>query len=322
MTADEKKATIRFTQTRSFRGCISDSWKIFALHTKDYLKFLWLHALLAGTGFALFLFLLTRFYVSHFLPTKLYTEMGMECQTAWQLCKPNPADYLLPAISLLLLIVTFYLFKGASVAQIRFYAVTDSLPACGPFSLWKEIRASACRNLLFDSLTTIAYLLPAAIIAAIAWLTTKWVWGLPLLIPTYIYIWVTATIGRQYFLVERLSLKKSFNAATRNGIRSFGGYLLILMLTVVPFIITSLIFILPVTLFPLSAAANGISTLTGNATGLPEYHSAIFISISALAFTVCSLSASIRRWSLSLKTASDKTQTETDKKRDQKETTN
>lgn len=312
MTTEEDYTPLRFRQTRSFRGCISDGWKIFALNAKTYLKYLWAHALLAGLGFALSLFLLTRFYVAHFLPARLYAEAGMDHEMVRQLCKPAATDCLPPALGLLFAVIATYLAKGAGWTQIRFYAATNALPACHPFGLWRETRAAAGRNLLFDALTALAYALPAAGVALVAWKATTpaWAWFLLLLIPIYIYVWVVSTIGRQYYIFGQTGLKAALRAATRNGVRSFGGYLLILMLTAVPFLLVSAVFLLPATLFPLSVMADGQSVLTNNDSGLPEYHSALFIGVSTLAFTACILLMSVRRWALSLKAAADRTQQE------------
>lgn len=287
---------------RSFRGCIAEGWKLFARNARAHLKFGAPYALVCGLGCAAALMAGTRLYTAHALPIGLAVEMGLPADEACALWPLTMPDYALAAAALLALTVGIYVGKGAGWAVAQAYA-DGGVPALGnPFGAWKRVGASAWRCLLFDACAALpCLLLGAAVVLAVrTWGMLAAAWTLPPLILIYIYVWTIAAMGRQLCLTVGAGVGEAWLSALRNGWRTFGSYLLILVLTGIPLAITAFVFLTPVALFPLSSAADAASRLAGEAPGLPPAYPYLFAVVATVAVAGCTLAASLRRLPLVL----------------------
>lgn len=305
MTTHNDYIQLRGRRPMGFRSCIAEGWKLFALHACAHLRFMALYALAAGLGCAAALMLATRLYAGRALPVRLAVEAGLTPDEARALWPLTSADCVAAALALLALTAGIYLCKGAGWVAARAYAATGRPPAGCPLKAGKAAARAAVRCLGFDAWGAAVCLVATAVALAPAWQwgTRALAWTLPPLLLIYIYVWVAAAIGRQQCLAGGTGIRKAWRAALHESRRTFGSYLLILLLTGVPLATLFCAVLAPAAVFPLSAAADAASRLSGEADGLPAAHPWLFAAVATAACAACALAASQRRLCLTLRTA-------------------
>lgn len=285
---------------RSLKHCIVEGWKTFALHTGAYVKYLWAHLLVAGIGFAIAATLFRSFCTQYLQPQLTYTHAGFDPALAKALFSPTAGELLLYAAALLALLVAVNLMYGAIFSQIRFFAATDSLPATGPFTFWGEVRKDAFRALRFNAAWWGVTAACCALVAFTAWKTSLWL--LLLLLPVLLYSSVVGNCGRLLYVVGKRSFRDAVRGAFSVGHHRFGGYFIILMLVAIPVYLLAIALGLPALIIHLSAAADTISQLAGDPSGIPPYVFYLYFATAALGFAGYGLLVSLRQWPLALYT--------------------
>ena len=301
METTQENQILQKQKRNSIKSCIIESWKVFALNTKDFFKYLWIHLFIAGLGYALFSLLSIHFYTQHVQPVMAYIESGYEPSLAQALFAPEISDYLLLTTALIAFLFANYLMFGALFSQIRFYKATDSLPVASPFTFWKEIRKDGKKAFLFDLLFFAIVGISSALVTFISWLTSWWV--MLLLIPIFIYWTIIATNGRLQYVIENQTFKESFKKAFKVGHHKFGGYFILLLLTSIPMLFIIYIALLPSSIIQLSYCADAISQLAGDLSGIPPYVMTLYIVLATVGYVFLCIAYALQQWPLAIYTS-------------------
>ena len=285
----------------SIKHCIIESWKVFALNTTTFVKYLWLHLIIAGLGYALFSYICSKFYNDHALAANAYIESGLDPSLAQAMFAPDASSYAILVVAFLAFLFANYLMYGAFFSQIRFYKATDSLPATGPFSFWGEIRKDGKKAFLYDLILLVTLGSCSALITLLSWVTSWWV--LLLLLPLMIYASVIGTNGRLQYVVENKSLKQSLKDGFTVGHHKFGGYVILLMLTGIPMALISYLALLPGSIVQLAYEADKLSQLAGDPSGIPPYVLALYVVVTTLGYGFLGIAYTLQQWPLALYTS-------------------
>ena len=297
-----KETQISQKQKRTgIKSCIIESWKVFALNTKVFFKYLWLHLFIAGLGYAIFSFIGCNFYTKHILSANAYVASGYDASLSKALFAPGVSDYLILGVAFLAFIFANYLMLGACFSQIRFYKATDSLPVASPFTFWGEIRKDGKKTFIYDLIIIVTVSLCTAVITLISWATSWWV--MLLLIPILIYWTVIGTNGRLQYVVENKSLKVALKNAFKVGHHKFGGYLILLILTGIPTALMAYIAMLPGTIIQLAFEADQLSQLAGDPSGVPPYVLILYVLLATFGYALLSIAYTLQQWPLALYTS-------------------
>ena len=301
METTQENQILQKQKRNSIKSCIIESWKVFALNTKDYFKYLWIHLFIAGLGYALFSIISIHFYTDHIAPVMAFIESGHEPSLARTLFAPQITDYLVLATALFAFIFANYLMLGALFSQLRFYKATDSLPIASPFTFWKEIRKDSQKAFQFDLLFFVIIVVNSAFVTLISWLSSWWV--MLLLIPVIIYWTVIGTTGRLQHVVENRTFKAAFKNAFKVGHHKFGGYFILLLLTSIPMFIITYIALSPSSIIQFSYCADTLSQLAGDPTGIPPYVLILYIALATIGYVFFSIAYTLQQWPLALYTS-------------------
>ena len=285
----------------NIKSCIIESWKVFALNTKHYFKYLWFHFLIAGIGYALFTAEASWFSIEYIQPVNSYVASGYDASLAKALFSPSVTAYLTLALAFVAFVFANCIMYGAVFSQIRFYKATESLPVAGPFTFWREIKKDAAKTFVFDlifiAITTVCLL----VIGLIAKFTSWWV--MLAAIPVFIYWLVIGISGRLQYIVENQPLKVAFRNAFATGHKKFGGYFIMLLLTSIPMLIITYAALLPSKVIQLSYSADMVSRLIGDPSGIPPYVIPLYMAVATVGYFIYGFAYSLQQWPLALFTS-------------------
>ena len=291
-----------FYKDRSFKACIADAWLAFALQPKAYLRFLLPPLLLAGLCATAFSFIALYLSSTYALPLYMLALSGVDPHLLGLMFSPPASAWLLLGGALLSLAAAFFLWSGASAAQIRALRQNGALPAKGSRALYGEICRSGGRALLLALLVGAALLI---IGLPVGFLCLKYSgWFVVIFILAFIYLTITGIIASTYYLVERRSLGASLRAAFGRFLRQFGGFLLIAVLMLIPIWIVGLMAGLPLLTLQLSYHAAAMSRLMGDAVATPGYVPALYFLAGIVSIAFVSFLHTILFWAFSYRMAS------------------
>ena len=285
----------------SIKTCIIDSWKEFATNTKAYVKYLWLHLLIAGLGFSIFTAECSYIYSNNIIPTRLLKESGLTEEVAKAIHGPSLQIVGIGILALLAFLLANYLMQGAIFSQIRFYKATGNLPDMGAFGFWSEIKKDGLHTFVIDLIIALSISVCVGIITLIAWLTSWWV--LLLAIPILLYWTIIGTSGRLLYIVEKCSLKQAIKGAFQTGHHKFGGYLILLLLTSIPLLLIIAIAIQPVVVYLFANNANAINQLISEPSGMPSYTLILYFITATLSMCIMGFAYALQQMPLALYTA-------------------
>lgn len=284
---------------RSLKSCMAEGWKIFSLHGKAYFHYMWIPLLLGGCGYAIFSYVACDFYNQSIVPAYLYVSSGAEMELVKMLFMPSATESALLVLSFLAFIAGFLVFKTACFCQIQHYCANNQLPATHVFLDSAPIRASAVKLLLYYIVQLFILCLATLLLVGIAAITSWWM--LLLLLPFIVYWTVVAVIGEQFLLLRNMKLKTALLAAVGKG-NSWGGYLILLILTGIPLAIISFIALYPNALLQLAYVADSIGMLSNDPSGMPAYMPILYFILTAIGTAAVYLALSIQTWTLAFKT--------------------
>lgn len=299
---ENKNATdIDFYKDRSFKSCIADAWKAFALHPKAFLKYLWPSLLVSGVGFAILSFALLQFSNNCIVPVRLFLQAGIDPQQVYPLLWPSLDTWLWLLVGLFVAVTSYGFWMGCTVSQIRFLKATGSLPMKGWRTFRHEIYRDGGRSVLFALLMCLITLLITALFAFIG---LKWTWwSLIAYVPLMVYLCITGIMASTYYLVERTPLLHAWSLAVRNGMKRFGGFFLIALLTFIPIAVVSMIVTLPSGILQLSYTAETASLLAGDTVNTPIYMPLLYLLTSTLATAFILFNYSLQFWAFAFRMA-------------------
>ncbi len=289
-----------FHTRRSLRACIADGWRIFALRPGTWLKQLFPAALMAGTGWTLLLWATFRLFTGHILPAMLYIQSGHDAGTVRAHFTPTLSQGAAFAVFVAIGLLLVCFAKGLLWEQIRHFCLTGSLQEKGLLLPGKKNFRLFKAYLAFSSAIAAVFLLPTALIGGLsAWSGT----GYPMLImlPIGLFVSVIAVPGRAAHLAGDKTPVQAFREMQHSGLRHWGGYFLVMLLTAIPLTATIAAFALPFITLLLAGFADTASTETGEVSGLPSYFTALFFATSITAVTLSFLVSALQSWALALK---------------------
>ena len=293
---------------RSLKSCIAASWKLLTDNPKLYLKTLWLGAAIGGIGLALAAYCASTLWAGLAVPYSLYVKSGIPEKEAATMITPSITAWITAIAGIVALFIGICAFKGKLWTFIR--------KATG---LEKDDKSKKCRRALairkpelttglqavsIDVVFGILYVLifSATFIAA----THTSIWLLLILIPIFIYLYIIYIVYSVEILAYRAKAFPALKYSLSLGNRRFGGLLFVTALPAIPTIILSAAVCLPVVVMSFAISANAASVITGEAYGLPALFPALYIIVSAIAFTAASAIMSFNAWPVTLKVASEK----------------
>lgn len=300
METSKSNETNDLKKNLNIKKSIIESWKIFAIHTADFYKYLWIHLAIAGIGFALFTGEAGWAYTEYVQSYYSYIDSGVNKDLAQAIFSPTWQVIGGSVIALLAFLVSYYLLQGGIFTQIRFYQSTGSLPISGPFSFWKELKTDAMQVFFIDILAACIFMIASGLVALLAWKTNWWV--LTACIPIALYLQIISSCARMLYVVEKKTFKAAIKEAFHLGHQKFGGYFIIFILTYIPLGITSLIAFLPICIFHLSNSADAITRLMGDPSGLPPYLLPLYAVLAILAIFIWGTAYAIQQWPLAFYT--------------------
>lgn len=299
MNAQENVADMIFHKDRSFKACMADAWKAFALHHKDFLKFLWPSLLFAGASFALLSFVLLHFFNQCLVPARLFLQSGFDPQLVSFLFRPSVGFWVKLFLSLLVAVAGYGAWMGCTVSQIRMVRASGSLPAssCWPFR--REIYRDGGRSVLAGLVMLAGNL---ALFALGAWAGLKWSWwSLVAVVPVLVYWNVTGIMATTSCLVERTPLLAAWKMAFRHGMRRFGGIFLIALLTFIPIALVAMMAGLPALILQLSYAAETAALLAGDAVETPSYIPLLYLLTNLVVIAFILFNLTLQFWAFALR---------------------
>lgn len=291
-----------YNSSRGLRGCIMDSWRIFAFNCKRYASQLAVSALLGGVGMALLFWTISKIYADHALPATLLEEAGFDNTVVSEVMKLQTTDYFLLIAALIGYIACWVIAKGLLWTQVSTYRKQDCLGSKRWLLPNRETLRTSLRLLTYDAILCVAIAIPAGIIALIAFLT-HWLHALWAILPVIIFIGVLAIPGRDAYLMENCNIVQALRETWKKGIHYWGGFFLVSLLTSIPLAAVAIALILPYTTFPLSYFADTTSVITGEESGLPTFFTALSFAVAIIGFGATFFITTLQTWALTLKSA-------------------
>ncbi len=302
-TMQSENATV-FWHQRGLRACILDSWQVFASRPWRYLLQLLPGAALAGAGLAWLAWSITKIVATFVIPARLYIAAGNEKSQVWAYLHPQFADFVLPIVSLIVAVACCFAGKGLLWEQIARYATTGRLQE-KKFIAGKSMAKMTGRVLSYNMTVFAASLVPVAIIIVCSeWMQIRYLYLL--MVPILLFVFPTAVPGRVASLVNGDRLIDSLKFTWKDGIRHWGGYFIVTLLTAIPLVAAGAAVLLPYAPYSLGTLADAENIVLGEHSGLPEYYTALNLVTAFLCFTAFTLLTTLQTWTLALKGAGSK----------------
>ena len=290
---------VDYSRYQSLRACLARGWRVFADHPGRYIAWQLPGAVLRGLGLTLLLWYVSQIYAEHIHPAYKFWKMGATDQLVWDLIPIQPRTWLYLALIAVCCLLALYLSKGYLWVRVQ-RLVTPAPEKLTLSKYGKNLLRNGGRCFLYDLLSSVVFLILAGLVALLSW-KTSW-WCLLLLLPIGLVLYVFTTVGRYALLLTSQSLRSRLSWTWRNSKRYGGAYLLLLILTGIPYLLLCCALLLPVAVFTLAILANAETLMTGALSGLPGYFPYLYFFVGTLCFALCALFASMRPWSLALKT--------------------
>ncbi len=291
-----------FHHHRSIRACVFDGWRVFALAPKRFLAQLLPYALLVGAALAYLLYAVVDFCARTLVPAHFYLSEGQEAESVWQLYSPQTSDYAHLGIALLVAVVICFVAKAALWEQIKVFKQTGALPTRGLLLPKKSLWLRCFRLFAWNALLFLAWLLPSALIGAVAWLTDL-PWLSLLALPIALVLMAIGTPGRVAFMVGDTPFKQALATTWQKGARHCGGYIIVILITAIPLLALAAALLLPYASIPFACFADAVNVELGEASGLPEHFAALHIGVATIALCGTAFISTFQTWALAFKAA-------------------
>lgn len=290
------KQTSLFNKERSIKGCIADSWKVFALHRGRFLKHNALYLLLVGLSGAFVVQTITYYLTHHFLPAFRVHQTLQVPELIQALATPSLPFLLTFLASVLLGSLCLYAFTARQKQLMQVYQEENGFPKKMPLRLSASALRTLRRMIVADLPFIFVCLLATVGISYLAHEVHKaFLIALPLL---FIYIGSTAHVARLYYAFQGLPYKSALKQAF---CRSMGNLFIVQFLTFIPYLVILSVLCLPIVLFVTSAWAGYDSELRGDGLGLPASFPYLFFLLHTLVIALATLFNSLRTWAVAMK---------------------
>lgn len=260
--------TTKSHRRTGLKACMADAWRLFARQPLRLIGAALLPLLVAGAGCTAALLMLTDLYDALIVPVRQAIFLGIPQSEAWQIAYPD-ASQVCMAIGALLLLFIAKCLAGATMWQIA-----GSLAATGApekvlcLSTWRKLGRMWTRNILYGLCEAFPMLVvTAGVLSAAIWIYAPIAFSLLII---YVYCFLVFIPGRRLYLCKSATLAQSLKHTFKVGHRSFGGLLLLVLLSAIPGACLAFSASLPFVTIILSDAANAASVLAGAPEGLPE----------------------------------------------------
>lgn len=289
-----KEEFLSFRRARGLNSSTGNAWRLFALHWRAYLRFLWPHALIAGMGAGLSWAMLYAMLAEHFIPMYLLVRSGGAVADMWALCAPDGGSWLLLAAAVVATFVAVNMFLGALAVQMRFAEAQEELPATGAFAFWQNIRQAALRS----ALVTLPFVLTGLLFTALClWICFRFsLWWALAFLPLYIYIGIGGLRMWLAYVAGPAAWLRSLRMALVSGWGRVGGCFLQLLITSLPVCFFSVAFALPSCFLLAAGCLDSASLLMDDVSSLPASVPWLYGLFAALGSCLSLLGVSVQLW--------------------------
>lgn len=300
-----EKAIDMVAPLQSYRGlkaCLRDGWRIFALNAKKYILQLLPAALLVGVVSSLVLGFFYYIGLKHLVPIYVLTRGGNDpvlVNNTFGIS--NTLNFALLA-ALLIGLVAWMAARGVVWRQIQVFQQTDSLPEQRFLWLSKEVRRQKNRCLVYDAISVVPVIL---LLVLLVYLHLKWWVSLSILLVVAVILDNVMVAGCYLYMIEGRNLKQSLKYAFHRGIRQWGGYFTLSLMTSIPVGAVAVGLLIAVVPYALGGVFNAMGMVIGEPSGMPLYATIINCVALLIGLTISFLMTTLQTWTLAFRVASN-----------------
>lgn len=291
----EQKETILFDKDRSINACVSDAWRLIAIHWKSYLRATIIPALLVGSSGALLTILATNYACTQALPAYRLFESGEKAELVKFVATPAWDTAFMLLLALIFFLVSIGLFGGRTMHLMANYRCRQDFRDIPTWHLTAADRHHCRRFAVTDiSLTLLTLLLMGCIV----WAAAKWSVFIAFLLPLLLIF----SLSMAHIAHTEASLfKQPFVASLRLGFRkSFGHAFIVQLITAIPTLLFCIVCLLPMAVYSLTALAAADSTLMGDTPTMPNALPVLYFVFMTFSFALIPLGKTIGHWALAM----------------------
>ena len=287
---------IKLNKSRSIKASIVDSWSLFALDWRQYLKQIIYPALATGLAGAFAFEMCLQYFCEHLLPAYRMYQTGASVSWLKLMLIPAWSDivYILSALFVFFFFMTYY--RGKLLGMVSGYATKGYFAEKQDLILCPQERIFAKK---YVALSLLWFVVVGTILFLIAWIAVKWQTKLLMLIP---FVWVYLGSTNHVVQLNFTLGNKTFVQSLKLGFcKSLGLAFILQALTMLPMLLLLGVFTLPAVVYALSEMAVCDSLLVGDSVTVPSLIPFLFFLFNTLGFASLLVLNSVRTWALTMK---------------------
>lgn len=301
---------------RGMKGCLRDGWRIFALQVRKYSLQLLPASLLVGISGLVFFANCYHAVLKSIVPAYTFSRGAEDVdmiENAFRLSAGMKMQIVLSGIVFLLAMMVAH---GFVWYQIKHYSQQAVLPRQHFILPRKDVQRQVVRYLAYDAVRVLT-LGTLAAVGVLLWMKWSWLASflLPLVVlPVMTFADVVLFPGCYEYLVEDATYKESLRFTLRHGMRRWGGYFVLALLTAIPILSVFAGIMTAFAPYVVGGMFDMRGMLLGDPSGMPDYATYVTGVLVVLGLSFCFLLTSLHTWTLAFKAASNRGNAEKNEK--------